>query len=104
MTQVPALFKRTTRRVKQKNTITLSQPQIQSLISLMKENIQVERAMLESSTKIASNMWNNCNPDDESQDMQDNFNYLNHFKSEIRKYKSKIAKLNKLQNTLKKMR
>ena len=100
--QVPALFKRTTKRQKQQKTTTLTQAQVQSLVSLLKENIQIEQHMLKDTRKQASTYWNYCNPTDPA--TKEYFYSMNYFKDLVKEGKEKIAKLNKLQNTLKKMR
>lgn len=100
--QVPALFKRTTKRQKQQKTTTLTQAQVQSLVSLLKENIQIEQHMLKDARKLTASYWNYCNPTDDG--TKEYFYSLNYFKDIARTHKEKIAKLNKLQNTLKKMR
>ena len=100
--QVPALFKRTTKRVKQQKTTTLTQAQVQIMVSLLKANIQIEHCILKDARKQASIYWNYCNPTDPT--TKEYFYTMNYFKEITKAQKLKIAKLNKLQNTLKKMR
>lgn len=100
--QIPALFKQTSKRIKRQKNITLTQAQVQSLVSLLKENIQFEQARRRGDLETASNYWENCNPDDPM--TIGHFNFMNSIRNEARRHKEKIAKLSKLQNTLKKMR
>lgn len=100
--QVPALFKRTTKRQKQQKTTTLTQAQVQSLVSIMKEAIRIEQMILKDARKQASTYWNYCNPTDPT--TKEYFYSMNYLKDIAKEGKEKIAKLNKLQNTLKKMR
>lgn len=100
--QVPALFKRNTKRQKTEKNVNLTQAQVQQLICILKENISIEHSMLKDTKRQASIYWNYCNPDDPS--TKEYFHTLNYFKDVSEQFKQKIAKLNKLQNTLKKMR
>ena len=100
--QIPALCKRTTKCQKQQKTTTLTQAQIQTMVSLLKANIQIEHCILKDARKQASIYWNYCNPTDPT--TKEYFYTMNYFKEIAKAQKQKIAKLNKLQNTLKKMR
>ena len=100
--QIPALCKRTTKCQKQQKTTTLTQAQLQSLVSLLKEDLAVEQSILKDARKQASIYWNYCNPTDPT--TKEYFYTMNYFKEITKVQKQKIAKLNKLQNTLKKMR
>jgi hypothetical protein len=102
MNQTPALFKRTTKRIKRLDPLSLTQGQIQSLVSLLKENLMIEQLMLRDAQSTAARYWNFCNPADP--DSKAYFNSLNWHRDVAKYHKEKIAKLNKLQNTLKKMR
>lgn len=101
-TQTPALLKRTTKRTKQPKTTTLTQAQVQSLVSLLKENIQIEQRLRLDTLQEAKHYWEHCNPDDPHTIVH--FTCMNWLRDEAKYHKEKIAKLNKLQNTLKKMR
>lgn len=100
--QIPALFKQTSKRIKRQKNITLTQAQLQSLVSLLKEDLAVEQSILKDARKQASIYWNYCNPTDPT--TKEYFYTMNYFKEITKAQKQKIAKLNKLQNTLKKMR
>lgn len=100
--QIPALFKQTSKRIKRQKNITLTQAQLQSLVSLLKEDLAVEQSILKDARKQASIYWNYCNPTDPT--TNEYFYTMNYFKEITKAQKQKIAKLNKLQNTLKKMR
>lgn len=100
--QIPALFKQTSKRIKRQKNITLTQAQLQSLVSLLKEDLAVEQSILKDARKQSSIYWNYCNPTDPT--TKEYFYTMNYFKEITKAQKQKIAKLNKLQNTLKKMR
>ena len=100
--QIPALFKQTSKRIKRQKNVTLTQAQLQSLVSLLKEDLAVEQSILKDARKQASIYWNYCNPTDPT--TNEYFYTMNYFKEITKAQKQKIAKLNKLQNTLKKMR